>query len=103
MMNDFFDCTNVRSLQEHERKRNDLIKPYTGVDDDRFGWLLDVFLKYLENWKKSDQLLKGMVHIQLMIEGKSFFPLQTMKVFRFLFTRMLRLFNSYFSKDFSTF
>ena len=49
MMNDFFDCTNVRSLREHERKRNDLIKPYTAVDDDRFGWLRDVFLKYLEN------------------------------------------------------
>ena len=53
MMNDFFDCTNVRSLHEHERKRNYLIKPYTTVDDDRFGWLRDVFLKYLENWKRS--------------------------------------------------
>ncbi|CAB4003821.1 Hypothetical predicted protein [Paramuricea clavata] len=53
MMNDFFDCTNVRSLCEHERKRNDLIKPYTAVDDDRFDWLHDVFLKYLENWKRS--------------------------------------------------
>ena len=53
MMNNFFDCTNVRSLQEHEKKRNDLIKPYTAVDDHRFGWLRDVFLKYLEDWKKS--------------------------------------------------
>jgi hypothetical protein len=53
MMNDFFDCTNVRSLREHERKRNELIKPYTAVDDDRFCWLRDVFLKYLENWKRS--------------------------------------------------
>ena len=25
MMNDFFDCTNVRSLTEHTRKRNHLI------------------------------------------------------------------------------
>ena len=53
MMNDFFDWTNVRSLQEHEKKRNDLIKPYTAVDDHRIGWLRDVFLKYLEDWKKS--------------------------------------------------
>ena len=53
MMNDFFDCTNVRSLHEHQRKRNDLLKPYTAVDDDRFGWLRDVFLQYLENWKSS--------------------------------------------------
>ena len=53
MMNDFFDCTNVRSLHEHQRKRNELIKPYTTVDDDRFAWLRDVFLEYLENWKRS--------------------------------------------------
>ena len=53
MMNDFFDCTNVRSLHEHQRKRNDLLKPYTAVNDDRFGWLRDVFLQYLENWKSS--------------------------------------------------
>ena len=59
MMNDFFDCTNVRSLREHERKRNDLIKPYTAVDDDRFGWLRDVFLKYLENWKRSTRERAG--------------------------------------------
>ena len=26
MINDFFDCTNVRSLTEHIRKRNPLIK-----------------------------------------------------------------------------
>ena len=50
MMNDFFDCTNVTSLTEHVRRRNHLIKPYTSPDDERFGWLKDVFLQYLENW-----------------------------------------------------
>jgi len=53
MMNDFFDCTNVRFLREHERKKNDLIKPYTALDDSRFSWFCDVFLKYLEDWKRS--------------------------------------------------
>ncbi len=33
MMNDFFDCTNVRSTTEYVRKRNDLIKPYSSCDD----------------------------------------------------------------------
>ena len=36
MMNDFFDCTNVRSLTEHVRRRNQFIKPYTAQDDERF-------------------------------------------------------------------
>jgi hypothetical protein len=54
MMNDVFDCANVRSLlHEHKRKRNDSIKPYTAHDDDQFRWFVDVFLKYLEQWKRS--------------------------------------------------
>ena len=53
MMNDFFDCTNLRSLTEHDRKRNHFIKPYSSQDDERFSWLKDVFLQYLENWRQS--------------------------------------------------
>ena len=53
MMNDFFDCTNVRSLTESVRKKNQLIKPYESPDDERFAWLVDVFLKYLNYWKQS--------------------------------------------------
>ena len=53
MINDFFDCANVRSMTEHVSKRNHLIKPYTSQDDERFGWLKDVFLAYLNNWKES--------------------------------------------------
>lgn len=49
MMNDFFDCTNVRSTTEHVRKRNQFIKPYTSGDDERFTWLKEVFLKYVED------------------------------------------------------
>ncbi len=52
-MNDFFDCTNVRSLTEFVRKRNQFIKPYESSDDKRFAWLVNVFLKYLDDWKQS--------------------------------------------------
>ena len=52
MMNRFFDCTNVRSLKEHIRKKNTFIMSYTS-NDDRLTWLKDVFLQYLENWKNS--------------------------------------------------
>ena len=53
MINSFFDCTNVRSRTEHIHKKNDFIKPYTSLNDERFEWLLNVFLVYLENWRKS--------------------------------------------------
>ena len=53
MMNDFFDCKNVRSLTESVRKKNQLIRPYESPDDERFAWLVDVFLKYLNDWKQS--------------------------------------------------
>ena len=48
----FFDCFNVRNTKEHLLKRKDFLKPYTEVDDFRFAWL-DIFIQYLENWKKS--------------------------------------------------
>ena len=53
MFNYFFDCTNVRSLTEAVNKRNTFIKPYSSENDERFAWLTDVFLGYLESWKAS--------------------------------------------------
>ena len=35
MMNGFFDCTNVCSLNEHITKKNPFIMPYTSSEDDR--------------------------------------------------------------------
>ena len=53
MVNDFFDCLNVRSTTEHLRKRNPILAPYTSPKDSRFDWLQNVFLKYLTDWKVS--------------------------------------------------
>ena len=53
MMNSFFDCTYVRSKDEHSRKRSEFIEPYTSCDEERFTWLTNVFLKYLEDWRTS--------------------------------------------------
>ena len=53
MINDFFDCANVRSRTEHIRGKNHFIKPNTSTDDERFSWLLDVFVKCLNDWKES--------------------------------------------------
>lgn len=59
MLNDFFDCMNVRSSSESQRKRNPLIAPYTKSDDFRFNWMMNVFLKYLDDWKSSIQTRDG--------------------------------------------
>ena len=47
----FFDALNVRSTSEGDRKRKNFLKPYRNIDDPRFDWLQNVFLKYLSDWK----------------------------------------------------
>ena len=59
MMNDFFDCLNIRSTTEHLRKQNALLAPYRAVDDERFNWLQNVFHEYLKNWKCSADAREG--------------------------------------------
>jgi hypothetical protein len=75
MMNNFFDCTNVRSRTEHISKRNEFIKPYTSIDDERFTWLVNVFLKYLEEWRQQTQERPG--HFTPQERAKMFLSQQT--------------------------
>ena len=77
MMNNYFDCTNVRSLTEHEKKRNPLLKPYSSQDDERFSWLKEVFLNYLETWKQSTMIREG--NYTADGRAKMFLSLQTYK------------------------
>ena len=70
MMNDFFDCSKVRSLTEHTRKRNHLIKPYESPNEERFTWMRDVFFKFLEDWKESAMTREG--NSLQMIEERCF-------------------------------
>ena len=58
-MNEFFGITNVRSTTEYVRKGNDLIKPFSSCDDAHFAWLTDVFLQYLEDWKRNTSTRPG--------------------------------------------
>jgi hypothetical protein len=53
LMNDFFDCCNVRSTHEHQRRLNPQLAPYESCDDSRFTWLLDTFIQYFVNWKNA--------------------------------------------------
>lgn len=53
MVDSFFDCLNVRSTQEHQRKRKPFLAPYTSTTDQRFDWFEGEFLTYLKEWKQS--------------------------------------------------
>ena len=55
----FFDCLNVRSCHEHERKRKNFLKPYVSIDDERFKWLKEEFLGYLKQWKETISTRQG--------------------------------------------
>ena len=59
MVDSFFDCLNVRSTTEHQRKRKPFLAPYTAVDDERFLWMETTFLGYLNEWKESTQNRPG--------------------------------------------
>ncbi|XP_071499561.1 uncharacterized protein [Diadema antillarum] len=52
MFNKFFDCLNVSTVSEGQRKRNPNMMPYRSVNDSRFEWLTDVFLRYIKDWEQ---------------------------------------------------
>ena len=49
----FFDCLNVRSLNEHKTKKKPFLKTYTSQHNERLSWLKNDFLGYIDEWKKS--------------------------------------------------
>lgn len=53
MMDGFFDCLNVRSPNESQRKLKPNLRPYVEVNDQRFEWLEKKFLGYLEEWRNN--------------------------------------------------
>ena len=59
-MDSFFDIMNIRNnIQSHEFKRKPFLDHLTLVNDDRFGWLQNVFLKYFKDWLTSIEQLPG--------------------------------------------
>ena len=48
-MDSFFDCFNVRD----KRGIKPFLKQYETIDDERFSWLMNSFLPYLDSWKYS--------------------------------------------------
>ena len=53
LVDKFFDCFNTRSLNEADFKRKPFVAPYKSCDDERFDFLENEFLGYLERWRLS--------------------------------------------------
>ena len=53
MIDLYFNCLNLRSTVEYQRKRKPFLAPYTSVHDQRYLWLENEFLRYLREWKES--------------------------------------------------
>ena len=92
-------------MTEHVRRRNQLIKPYTSPDDERFAWLKDVFLQYLE---KSRQLeyhetrFDPEGNYSADDRGKMFLSNQTYKGLKIsIYSHVLRPFSFYLLKGFN--
>lgn len=59
MADNFFDCLNVRSIEEGKRKRKPFLLPYSSVDDKRFKWLKETLLSYFQNLLKNIEAREG--------------------------------------------
>ena len=80
MIDNFFDCMNVRSFSEHIRKRKNKVAPHTAIDDERFGWLFHVFLNYFDTRKLSIENRGN--NFSLNAQRKMFMSWQTVDGFK---------------------
>jgi len=48
MEDSHFDCLNVRSTKEHQRKRKPFLAPHTAVDNKRLNWMETTFSLYYD-------------------------------------------------------
>ena len=58
-MDKFFDCLNVRNKQTGIYKLKSFLLQYEDRNDERFQWLMDYFLPYLQQWKNSTENREG--------------------------------------------
>ena len=76
LVNNWFDCMNGSSDSTGRRnKQNDLLKPYTSTNDERFKFLEEEFLAFFEDWLKD--VLKRPGNFSKDSREKMFISMQT--------------------------
>ena len=94
MINDSFDCSNVRSRREYQFKKNQQVKPYSSADDEWFVWMSETFLTYLKDWQASIVGREG--DFSATAQGKMFLSHQTYESFEISVHSHLKQSNSSF-------
>lgn len=79
MVDGFFDCLNVRSTTDCQKKQKLFLAPYTSLEDERFQWLLEL-LDYLQRWKESTK--NRPENFTPTPRGRMFVSWQTLKGFQ---------------------
>ena len=74
MFDKYFDCMNSRNTTEAHRKQKPDLARNESEDDNRFDWLGNTFLAYLQNWKKS---IEATPNITASQKAKMFISWQT--------------------------
>ena len=59
LMDCFFDIMSIRNTQSHEFQQIPILASLNSVNDLRFSWLRDVFLKYFQDWLNSVEKHQG--------------------------------------------
>ena len=62
----FFDCFNVRSLEKHQKKTKPFLKPYINENDKRFSWMMNQFLSCLNTWKTGQVISLKMLYMKCL-------------------------------------
>ena len=75
ILEQFFDCLNVRSLGKNQKKVKPCLKRYINENDKRFSWMTNQFLSYPNTWQKI--LKRGQVISFIMLDLKCLSVLQT--------------------------
>ena len=50
---------NIRNTLSHEFEQKPMLAPFTSVNDQRFLWLPNAFLKYFQDWLNSVEQRQG--------------------------------------------
>ena len=74
MFDKYFDCMNSRNTTEAHRKQKPDLARNESEGDNRFDWLVNTFLAYLQNWKKS---IEATPNITASQKAKMFISWQT--------------------------
>ena len=80
LMDISLDMMNIRYINSHKFELEPSLLPFSRVDDPRFSWLRNVFLRYFEDWLASVEQRPG--NFSRNAKGKMFIFQQTYEGFK---------------------